>query len=137
MKRIVVLGSGESGTGAAVLAKVKDFDVFVSDAGTIKENYKQILRQYDIPYEENRHTADLILNADEIIKSPGIPSTAPIVQQAIEKEIPIISELEFAARYTSAYKVCITGSNGKTTTTTLIYHLMKKAGMNVGLAGNV
>jgi len=137
MKRIVVLGSGESGTGAAILAKVKRFDVFVSDAGPIKENYKQMLRQYDIPYEENRHSVELILNADEIIKSPGIPSTVSIIQQAIEKEIPVISELEFAARYTSAYKVCITGTNGKTTTTTLIYHLMKKAGMNVGLAGNV
>ncbi len=137
MKRIVILGSGESGTGAAVLAKVKGFDVFVSDSGKIKEKYVDILKQYDIPYEENRHSFELILNADEIIKSPGIPSTVPIIQQAIEAEIPIISELEFADRYTSAYKICITGSNGKTTTTTLIYHLMKKAGLNVGLAGNV
>jgi UDP-N-acetylmuramoylalanine--D-glutamate ligase len=136
-KRIVILGSGESGTGAAILAKQKGFDVFVSDLGNIKEQYKKILAENNILFEENKHTADLILNADEIIKSPGIPSTAPIMQQIYEREIPVISELEFAARYTDAYKICITGSNGKTTTTSLIYHLMKKAGLNVGMAGNI
>ncbi len=137
MDRIVVLGSGESGTGAAILAKLKGFDVFVSDLGQIKDNYKQMLEKYDIAFEEQKHTQELILNADLIIKSPGIPNSAPIMMQIRDLEIPVISELEFAARYTSAYKICITGSNGKTTTTSLIYHLMKKAGLNVGLAGNI
>ena len=137
MKRIVILGAAESGVGAAALAKVKGFEVFVSDMGKIKENYKQILQQYDVPWEEGTHTEQLILNADEIVKSPGIPDNAPMVCKAIEAGIPIISEIEFAGRYTNAKMICITGSNGKTTTTSLIYHIFKKAGYNVGLAGNI
>ena len=137
MKRIVILGAAESGVGAAALAKVKGFDVFVSDMGKIKENYKQILQQYDVPWEEGSHTEQLILNADEIVKSPGIPDNAPMVCKAKEAGIPIISEIEFAGRYTNAKMICITGSNGKTTTTSLIYHIFKKAGYNVGLAGNI
>ena len=137
MKRIVILGAAESGVGAAALAKVKGFDVFVSDMGKIKENYKQILQQYDVPWEEGTHTEQLILNADEIVKSPGIPDNAPMVCKAKEAGIPIISEIEFAGRYTDAKMICITGSNGKTTTTSLIYHIFKKAGYNVGLAGNI
>ena len=137
MNRIVILGAAESGVGAAALAKVKGFDVFVSDMGKIKENYKQILQQYDVPWEEGTHTEQLILNADEIVKSPGIPDNAPMVCKAKEAGIPIISEIEFAGRYTDAKMICITGSNGKTTTTSLIYHIFKKAGYNVGLAGNI
>lgn len=137
MKRIVILGAAESGVGAAALAKVKGFEVFVSDMGKIKENYKQILQQYDVPWEEGTHTEQLILNADEIVKSPGIPDNAPMVCKAKEVGIPIISEIEFAGRYTNAKMICITGSNGKTTTTSLIYHIFKKAGYNVGLAGNI
>ncbi|MBQ8865275.1 MAG: UDP-N-acetylmuramoyl-L-alanine--D-glutamate ligase [Bacteroidaceae bacterium] len=137
MKRIVILGAAESGVGAAALAKVKGFDVFVSDMGKIKENYKQILHQYDVPWEEGTHTEQLILNADEIVKSPGIPENAPMVCKVKKAGIPIISEIEFAGRYTNAKMICITGSNGKTTTTSLIYHIFKKAGYNVGLAGNI
>ena len=137
MKRIVILGAAESGVGAAALAKVKGFEVFVSDMGKIKENYKQTLQQYDVPWEEGTHTEQLILNADEIVKSPGIPDNAPMVCKAKEAGIPIISEIEFAGRYTNAKMICITGSNGKTTTTSLIYHIFKKAGYNVGLAGNI
>jgi len=136
-KRIVILGGGESGAGAAVLAKVKGFDVWLSDAGTIGQVHKDLLNKYDIAWEEGGHTPEKILNADEIIKSPGIPDTAPMVASAIEKKIPIVSEIEFAGRYTDARMVCITGSNGKTTTTKLTYHIFKKAGLNVGLAGNV
>jgi UDP-N-acetylmuramoylalanine--D-glutamate ligase len=136
-KRIVILGSGESGTGAAVLAAVNNFEVFVSDKGPIGEKYKKILRNYNVEFEENQHTEDLIFNADEIIKSPGIPDKAPIIQTIKSMGIPIISEIEFAARYTDAVKICITGSNGKTTTTMLTYHILQKAGLNVGLAGNV
>ena len=136
-KRLVVLGGGESGAGAAVLAKVKGMDVWLSDAGSIGQTYKDLLNQYDIAWEEGGHTPEKILNADEIVKSPGIPDTAPMVAQAIERGIPIISEIEFAGRYTDAKMVCITGSNGKTTTTKLTYHIFKKAGLNVGLAGNV
>ena len=135
--RIVVLGAGESGTGAAVLAAVNDYDVFVSDKGEIADKYKELLKDYNVLYEEKQHTEELILNASEIIKSPGIPETAPMVVKARELGIPVISEIEFAARYTNAVKICITGSNGKTTTTMLIYHILKKAGLNVGLAGNV
>jgi UDP-N-acetylmuramoylalanine--D-glutamate ligase len=135
--RIAVLGAAESGVGAAVLAFKQGFDVFVSDSGPIKPKYKEILDNYNIPYEENGHTEPLILNSLEVIKSPGIPEKAPIIKNIHEKGIRIISEIEFAGRYTSAKKICITGSNGKTTTTSLIYHMMKKAGMNVGLAGNV
>ena len=137
MKRIVVLGAAESGAGAAVLAKVKGFDVFVSDMSAIKDKYKQLLDEYHIEWEEGRHTEALILNADEVIKSPGIPEKAPMVQQLKERQIPIISEIEFAGRYTDAKMICITGSNGKTTTTSLIYHILKNAGYNVGLAGNI
>ena len=137
MSRIVVLGGGESGVGSAVLAKVKGFDVFLSDMGKISDDYAATLKEWDIPYEEGGHTESFILNADEVIKSPGIPDTAPMVKGIIEKGINIISEIEFAGRYDSAKKVCITGSNGKTTTTSLIYHLLKQAGLNVGLGGNI
>ncbi len=136
-KRIVVLGSGESGTGAAVLAKIKGFDVFVSDISEIPDKYKNLLNKYQINFEEKQHTEDLILNADEIIKSPGIPDNVLIIKKIKSIGIPIISEIEFAARFTSSIKICITGSNGKTTTTLLTYHILKKAGLNVGLAGNV
>ncbi|MDR2835532.1 MAG: UDP-N-acetylmuramoyl-L-alanine--D-glutamate ligase [Bacteroidales bacterium] len=136
-KRIVILGAGESGTGAAVLAKIKGFEVFVSDFGKIEDQYKEILQKYNIDFEEKQHTESLILNADEIIKSPGIPDKAPIVKKIHELNIHIISEIEFGARYTNAIKICITGSNGKTTTTTLIYELLKKAGLNVALSGNI
>lgn len=135
--RIVVLGGGESGVGAAVLAVKQGFDVFLSDMGKIKPKYKEVLNKYNVPWEEGGHTTELILNASELIKSPGIPDKSPIVQELISKGIPVISEIEFAGRYTNAKKICITGSNGKTTTTTLIYHMLKNAGLNVGLAGNV
>jgi len=135
--RIVVLGAGESGTGAAVLAKLKGFDVFVSDKGQIKQDYRQLLRMYEIPFEAEKHTEELILNADEVIKSPGIPEKADIIKHIREKNISIISEIEFAARYTNSKLICITGSNGKTTTVNLIYKILKDAGLNVGLAGNV
>ena len=137
MKRIVVLGAAESGVGAAALAKVKGFEVFVSDMGKIKENYKQVLREYGVPWEEGHHSEDLILNAREVVKSPGIPEDAPMVRKVREAGIPVISEIEFASRYTDAKMICITGSNGKTTTTSLIYHIFRKAGYNAGLAGNI
>lgn len=136
-KRIVILGAGESGAGAAVLAKKQGFDTFVSDMSAIKENYKTMLNERGIAWEEGKHTEELILNADEVIKSPGIPNEAPIIVKLKERGIPIISEIEFAGRYTNAKMICITGSNGKTTTTSLIYHIFKKAGLNVGLAGNI
>ncbi|MBX3164186.1 MAG: UDP-N-acetylmuramoyl-L-alanine--D-glutamate ligase [Bacteroidetes bacterium] len=136
-KKIVVLGSGESGVGAAVLAKQKGFDVFVSDKALIKEKYKEQLLAEKILFEEGIHTEEKILNADEVIKSPGIPDKAELVKKLREKNIPVISEIEFAGRYTNAKKICITGSNGKTTTTLLTYHILKKAGYNVGLGGNV
>ena len=137
MSRIVVLGGGESGVGSAVLAKVKGFEVFLSDMGKLSEKYSSMLKEWDIPFEQGQHTEDLILNADEVIKSPGIPETAPMVQKVLDKGIGVISEIEFAGRYDSAKKVCITGSNGKTTTTSLIYHLLQQAGLNVGLGGNI
>ena len=137
MSRVVVLGGGESGVGSAILAKVKGFDVFLSDMGNISEKYLTMLNEWEIPFEQGRHTEELILNADEVIKSPGIPSTAAMVRKIEDKGINIISEIEFAGRYDSAKKVCITGSNGKTTTTSLIYHLLKQAGLNVGLGGNI
>ena len=137
MARIVVLGGAESGVGAAVLAKVKGFDVFLSDKGKIADSYISMLEKWEIPYEQGQHSEELILNADEIVKSPGIPGTAPMVRKAEEKGIHIISEIEFAARYDSAKKICITGSNGKTTTTSLIYYLPQQAGLNVGLGGNI
>ena len=137
MSRIVVLGGGESGVGSAVLAKVKGHDVFLSDMGKITPEYTATLEKWEIPFEEGRHSEELILNADEVIKSPGIPTTAPMVKKIADSGIGIISEIEFAGRYDQAKKVCITGSNGKTTTTSLIYHLLKQAGMNVGLGGNI
>ncbi|MBQ0021862.1 MAG: UDP-N-acetylmuramoyl-L-alanine--D-glutamate ligase [Prevotellaceae bacterium] len=137
MKRIVVLGAAESGAGAAVLAKKEGFDVFVSDMSKIKDRYKELLNKHEIVWEEGQHTEELILNADEVIKSPGIPENAPMIMKIKEKNIPIISEIEFAGRYTDAKMICITGSNGKTTTTSLIYHILKNAGYNVGLAGNI
>ncbi len=137
MKRIVVLGAGESGAGAAVLAKAKGYDVFVSDMSKIKDKYKDQLNQHEIVWEEGHHTEELILNADEVIKSPGIPENAPMIVKLKEKGTPVISEIEFAGRYTDAKMICITGSNGKTTTTSLIYHILKNAGYNVGLAGNI
>lgn len=137
MERIVILGAGESGAGAAVLAKKQGFDVFVSDMSIIGDKYKKMLDDRGIEWEEGKHTEDKILNANEIIKSPGIPDTAPIVKKATEKGIHIISEIEFAGRYTNSKMICITGSNGKTTTTSLIYHIFKEAGYDAGLAGNI
>jgi len=137
MKRLVILGGGESGVGSAVLAQIKGFDVFLSDKGKIKDKYKNVLSKYEIKWEEEKHTEALILNADEVIKSPGIPDKAELIKALHNNGIPVISEIEFAGRYTKAKKICITGSNGKTTTTLLIYHLLKKAGLNVGLGGNV
>lgn len=134
---MVILGAGESGAGAAVLAKKEGFDVFVSDMAAIKDKYKQLLDSHGIEWEELHHTEEKILNADEIIKSPGIPCDAPMVKKAVEKGIGIISEIEFAGRYTHSKMICITGSNGKTTTTSLIYHIFKQAGYDAGLAGNI
>ena len=135
--KIVILGAGESGTGAAVLAQKQGMDVFVTDMGKIKPEYKDLMDRYQIPWEEGKHTEEIVLAANEVIKSPGIPDEAPIVKKIKERGIPVISEIEFAGRYTDAKMVCITGSNGKTTTTSLIYHIFKQAGMNVGLAGNI
>lgn len=137
MKRIVILGGGESGAGSAILAQAKGFDVFLSDNGSLQEKYKEELSGKNISFEEKGHTESLILSADEIIKSPGIPEDAPLIVAARSKNIPVISEIEFAGRYTSAKKICITGSNGKTTTTSLIYHILQSAGLNVGLGGNI
>ncbi|MBO5583012.1 MAG: UDP-N-acetylmuramoyl-L-alanine--D-glutamate ligase [Prevotella sp.] len=137
MKRIVVLGAGESGAGAAVLAKKEGFDVFVSDMSKIKDRYKEMLDSHQIEWEEGKHTEEKILNADEVIKSPGIPDETPMMQKVIAKGIHVISEIEFAGRYTNSKMICITGSNGKTTTTSLIYHIFKEAGYDVGLAGNI
>jgi UDP-N-acetylmuramoylalanine--D-glutamate ligase len=137
MKRIVVLGAGESGSGAAILAKEKGFDVFVSDCGTISEPYRALLDQNGVQWEDGKHSEELILNADEVVKSPGIPLTAPLIQKLQAQGTPIISEIEFASRYTKAKMICITGSNGKTTTTSLIFYILKQAGLNVGLAGNI
>ena len=137
MKRLVVLGGGESGAGAAVLAQKQGMDVFLSDMGTIKAKYREMLDSHGISWEDGGHTEERILNADEIVKSPGIPLDAPLIVKAVERGIPIISEIEFAGRYTDAKMVCITGSNGKTTTTMLTYHILREAGLDVGLAGNV
>lgn len=136
-KRIVVLGAAESGCGAAVLAKKEGLDVFVSDMSAIKDNYKQMLDSHGIEWEEGKHTEEKILNADEVIKSPGIPDNAPMMRKIKGKGIHVISEIEFAARYTDAKMICITGSNGKTTTTSLIYHIVTRAGLDAGLAGNI
>lgn len=133
--RLVVLGGGESGVGTAILGKKHGYAVFVSDFGKIKQNYKDVLNQYEIPWEEEQHTEDLILNATVVMKSPGIPDKAPIVKKLVEKGIAVISEIEFTAPFTKAITVGITGSNGKTTTTMLTYHLLKSAGLNVALGG--
>jgi UDP-N-acetylmuramoylalanine--D-glutamate ligase len=136
-QKIVILGGGESGVGAALLAQAKGFDVFLSDRGALKESYRATLQAANIPFEEGQHTESLILSASEVVKSPGIPATVPLVQKLKAQGTPVISEIEFAARYTNAKLIGITGSNGKTTTTLLIYHLLKTAGFNVGLAGNI
>ncbi len=135
--KLVVLGAAESGVGAAILAQKQGYEVFVSDMGNIKPRYKQMLNEHHIAWEEGHHTETEVLTADEVVKSPGIPETAPMVAKLIAKGTPILSEIEFAGRYTHARMVCITGSNGKTTTTSLIYHILKKAGEDVGLAGNI
>ena len=137
MKRLVVLGAGESGCGAAILAQKEGFDVFVSDMGTIRDEYRALLDNHHIAYESGQHTEALILNADEVVKSPGIPNTAPIIVKLQQQGTPVISEIELAARYTHAKMICITGSNGKTTTTSLIFDMLVRAGLNVGLAGNI
>ncbi|MGV0955523.1 MULTISPECIES: UDP-N-acetylmuramoyl-L-alanine--D-glutamate ligase [unclassified Empedobacter] len=137
MKRLVVLGGGESGVGTAILAKKENFDVFLSDMGQIKDKYKQLLEEHGIAYEEGQHTEELILNADEVMKSPGIPKKSALIQKLEAKGISIISEIEFASRYTDAKIIAITGSNGKTTTTSLMFHILKQAGLNVGLGGNI
>lgn len=134
---VAILGAGESGVGAAILAQKKGFAVFVSDLGKIKEKYQKVLSDYAIEFEGGQHTEDKVLNAELVVKSPGIPETAPLIVKLREKGIPVISEIEFAGRYTDAKTICITGSNGKTTTTLLTYHILQKAGLNVGLAGNV
>ena len=136
-KRMVILGGGESGVGAAILAKDRGYDVFLSDSGTIAPRYIETLQREGIAYEQGHHTAELILNADEVVKSPGIPLTAPMVAQLAAQGTPIISEIEFAGRYTDAKMVCITGSNGKTTTTTLIHHILVRAGIDASVAGNI
>lgn len=135
--RIVILGGGESGVGAAVLAQRKGYDVFVTDFGTIKEKYKKVLEEEGIAFEEGKHSFEKILNANEIIKSPGIPEKTEVMKKIREKNIAVLSEIEFGARFTHSKYICITGSNGKTTTTLLTYHILKKAGLNVGLGGNV
>jgi len=135
--RVVILGAGESGVGAAKLAQAKGFEVFVSDYGVITDKYKAALEKLGVPFESEKHSEELILNATEVIKSPGIPPTAPIIKKLVAKGIPVISEIEFAKRYTNAKTICITGSNGKSTTSLLTYHILKNAGLNVGLAGNI
>src|SRR5690606_30393810 len=135
--RLVVLGGGESGVGTAILGKKKGYDVFVSDFGKIKDNYREVLSINGIKWEDEKHTEELILNADVVMKSPGIPDKAPIVKKLLEKGIAVISEIEFAIQFTNAITIGITGSNGKTTTTLLTYHLLKQGGLNVGLGGNI
>lgn len=136
-KRVVILGAGESGAGSAVLAQKQGFDVFVTDSGPVKDKYREILVSHNIIFEEGKHTPELIMNADEVVKSPGLREDNPLVVAIHEKKIPVISEIEFAGRYTDAVKICVTGSNGKTTTTNMIFHMMKKAGLNVAMTGNV
>ncbi|RZL66525.1 MAG: UDP-N-acetylmuramoyl-L-alanine--D-glutamate ligase, partial [Pedobacter sp.] len=136
-KRVVILGAGESGVGAAMLAQKQGYDVFVSDFGSIADRYKSALQELNISFEEKQHTDALILNATEVIKSPGIPGNVPIVKALVKNNIPVISEIEFAKRYTNAKTICITGSNGKSTTTMLTYHILKNAGLNIGLGGNI
>ena len=136
-KKLVVLGGGLSGVGAAILGKAQGFSVFLSDQGELSSQSRDELNHHNIPFEEKTHTVDKIMQADEVVKSPGIPNTIPLVVELLQKRIPVISEIEFAARFTKAKTICITGSNGKTTTSTLLYHILKSAGLNVGLAGNV
>jgi UDP-N-acetylmuramoylalanine--D-glutamate ligase len=136
-KKIVILGAGESGAGSAVLAQKHGFDVFVSDKGQIKDKYREVFGNYKIKWEEGNHDEKIILSANEIIKSPGVPENAPVISRIREKGIPVISEIEFAGRYAEGIKICITGSNGKTTVTNLIYHILKKAGKNAAMTGNV
>lgn len=136
-EKLVILGGAESGTGAAVLARQKGWDVFLSDSGSLKEKFKQILIKNDISFEEGRHSEGKLLMADEVVKSPGIPDNAPLVKKLISKGVPVISEIEFAARYSQARKICITGSNGKTTTTMLVHYILKNGGLDVKMAGNV
>jgi len=135
--RLVVIGAGESGVGSAILAKKQGFEVWVTDAGKVKQKYKDVLTKYGILFEEGKHSEDRLLGADLVIKSPGVPDTVPLVVKLRQAGIPVISEIEFAGNYCRAKTICITGSNGKTTTTMLTYHLLKTAGLNVGLAGNV
>ena len=137
MGRLVILGGGESGVGTAILGKQKGFEVFVSDKGEIKENYKKVLEHFEIEWESGEHTEAKILNADVVMKSPGIPDKVPLVKELVEKGVPVISEIEFASKYTDANLIGITGSNGKTTTTMLTHHLLKDGGLNVGMAGNI
>ena len=136
-KRVVILGAGESGTGSAILASDKGFSVFVSDSGAIRDKYVAMLEENSVEFEQGGHSTEKILIADLVIKSPGIPDSAPLVKALLDRGVPVISEIEFAGRYCNAFKICVTGSNGKTTTTNLIYNMLKKAGLNVGLAGNV
>lgn len=136
-KFMVILGGGESGVGSAILARTKGFDVFLSDKGKLTDEHRQTLIDYTIDFEEGKHTEEKIFLADEIVKSPGIPNTAPLIQKIRAKGIPVISEIEFAGRYTDAKMICVTGSNGKTTTAGLIYHILQSAGLNVGLGGNI
>ena len=137
MGRLVILGGGESGVGTAILGKQKGFEVFVSDKGEIQEKYKEVLEHFEIEWESGEHTEAKILNADLVMKSPGIPDSVPLVKALVEKGVPVISEIEFASKYTDATLIGITGSNGKTTTTMLTYHLLKNGGLNVGMAGNI
>lgn len=136
-KRLVILGAGESGVGAAILGRAKDYDVFVSDKGAITEKYKDVLLKYQIQFEELQHTKEQILSADVVVKSPGIPDSVLLIQELLTKGIPVISEIEFGSWYTNAKLIGITGSNGKTTTTSLTYHILKESGLNVGLGGNI
>jgi UDP-N-acetylmuramoylalanine--D-glutamate ligase len=137
VKRLIILGGGESGVGTAILGKLKGYEVFVSDSGEILKKYKEVLLNNDIPFEEKKHTESKILNADVVMKSPGIPETVPLVLKLKEKGIKVISEIEFAAKYTAATMIGITGSNGKTTTALIVHHILKEAGLNVGIAGNI
>ncbi|MBT8210068.1 MAG: UDP-N-acetylmuramoyl-L-alanine--D-glutamate ligase, partial [Eudoraea sp.] len=137
MERLVILGGGESGVGTAVLGKKKGFEIFLSDAGKIKEEYKNVLVHLGIDWEEGRHSEEKILTADLVMKSPGIPDAVPLVQQLVQQGTPVISEIEFASRYTDAFIIGITGSNGKTTTTMLTHHILKNGGLHVGMAGNI
>lgn len=137
MKKLIVLGAGESGVGAAILGKEKGYNVFVSDSGKIQTRYKQELESHSIAWEEGTHTLSMFEDADLVVKSPGIPDSLPMILSFKKASIPVISEIEFAGRYSNAKMICITGSNGKTTTTMLIYHLLKCAGLKVGLAGNI